>query len=126
MKVQVIDDEDHEEILERGCAIDVAKASGLVCLRLPADASGPEGRRRRTSRVWTVPATTRAVMQLADQLVTARVEKVTLESTSDYWRIWYYLLEGAGLNVQLVNSGDASTHRAVPRPTSWTACGRPS
>ena len=27
-----------------------------------------------------------------------------MESTSDYWRIWFYLLKGAGLNVQLVNS----------------------
>jgi transposase len=27
---------------------------------------------------------------------------VTLESTSDYWRIWYYVLEAAGLAVQLV------------------------
>ena len=25
------------------------------------------------------------------------MEKVTVESTSDYWRIWYYLLEAAGL-----------------------------
>jgi len=89
VKVQVINDEDHEEILERVCSIDVAKASGSVCVRLPAaqasDATSVE-RRRRTSRVWTVPATTRAVMQLADQLVAAQVEKVSLESTSDYVR----------------------------------------
>ena len=32
------------------------------------------------------------------------IEKVTVESTSDYWRIWYYLLEAAGLDVQLVNA----------------------
>ena len=34
------------------------------------------------------------------------VEKVTVESTSDHWRIWYYLLEAAGLDVQLVNARD--------------------
>ena len=36
----------------------------------------------------------------------AGVERVTVESTSDYWRIWYYLLEAAGLEVQLVNARD--------------------
>lgn len=34
------------------------------------------------------------------------VEKVILESTSDYWRIWFYLLESAGLDVQLVRAAD--------------------
>jgi transposase len=29
-----------------------------------------------------------------------------LESTSDYWRIWYYLAEAAGLEVWLVNARD--------------------
>jgi transposase len=36
---------------------------------------------------------------------------VTLEATSDYWRIWFYLLEAAGLGVQLVNARDV---RNVP------------
>ena len=30
-----------------------------------------------------------------------------LESTSDYWRIWYYLAEAAGLEVWLVNAREA-------------------
>jgi transposase len=44
------------------------------------------------------------VIELGDRLVAAGVEKVTVESTSDYWRIWFYLLEAAGLDVQLVNA----------------------
>jgi transposase len=44
------------------------------------------------------------VLELGERLVAERVEKVTLESTSDYWRIWFYLLEAAGLQVQLVNA----------------------
>jgi hypothetical protein len=28
-------------------------------------------------------------------------------SASDYWRIWFYLLEAAGLQVQLVNAREA-------------------
>src|SRR5689334_25084909 len=37
-----------------------------------------------------------------------------MESTSDYWRIWYYLLEAAGLAVQLVNS--AQCRQLAGRP----------
>lgn len=96
----VIVDGDHELSFERVCAVDVAKASGKVCLRLPP----PAGSGRRASQVWDVPATSAAVLELGAQLAAERVEKVTIESTSDYWRIWFYLLEAAGLEVQLVNA----------------------
>jgi len=107
MEPQEIEDEGHEQILERVAAVDVAKGSGMVCMRVP-DAARP-GRRR--SLVWQVDATTNAVLELAERLVAERVQKVTLESTSDYWRIWYYLLEAAGLDVQLVRARDV---RAAP------------
>jgi transposase len=42
------------------------------------------------------------------------VELVVMESTSDYWRIWFYLLEAAGLAVQLVNS--AQCRQLAGRP----------
>src|SRR5450755_1089544 len=96
-------DEEHERVIERVAAIDVAKASGMVCVRVPHD-SVPG---RRVSRVWEVPATTRAVTELAGHLACEGIEKVTVESTSDYWRIWYYLLEAAGLDIQLVNARQA-------------------
>ena len=95
-----IPDAEHELVVERAAAIDVAKATGKVCVRLP----GKSG--RRFSRVWDVPARTGAITELAEQLVKLGIDKVTVESTSDYWRIWYYLLEDAGLDVQLVNSRD--------------------
>ena len=97
-----IPDADHEVMIERVCAIDVAKASGSVCVRHPHQANAG----KRVSRVWEVPATTRAVTNLAAELVAERVDKITIESTSDYWRIWFYLLEAAGLDVQLVNARD--------------------
>jgi transposase len=100
-----IPDAEHELVVDRGAAIDVAKAAGKVCVRLP----GKSG--RRFSRVWDVPARTGAITELAEQLVELGIQKVTVESTSDYWRIWYYLLEDAGLDVQLVNSRDV---RNVP------------
>jgi transposase len=43
------------------------------------------------------------------------IEKVTLESTSDCWRIWFYLLEAAGLDVQLVNARDVKNAPGRPK-----------
>jgi transposase len=106
-----IPDADHELVIERVCAIDVAKASGAVCVRVPHDAKPG----RRVSRVWQVPATTRAITDLAAQLVGERIAKVTVESTSDYWRIWFYLLEAAGLDVQLVNARDVKNLPGRPK-----------
>ena len=104
-----IPDAEHELVIERVAAIDVAKAAGKVCVRLP----GRSG--RRFSRVWDVPARTGAVAELGEQLVELGVEKVTVESTSDYWRIWYYLLEAAGLEVQLVNARDVKNVPGRPK-----------
>ena len=75
-----IPDAEHELVIERVAAIDVAKAAGKVCVRLP----GQSG--RRFSRVWDVPARTGAIGELAEQLIELGIEKVTVESTSDYVR----------------------------------------
>jgi transposase len=104
-----IPDAEHELVIERAAAIDVAKATGKVCVRLP----GKTG--RRFSRVWDVPARTGAVTALGDQLLDLDIEKVTVESTSDYWRIWYYLLEAAGLKVDLVNARDVKNVPGRPK-----------
>ena len=106
-----IEDEEHEQFLERVCAIDVAKASGKVCTRVPHQ-SRP-GKRR--TRVWDVDATTNAILELGEHLAGEGIEKVTLESTSDYWRIWFYLLEAAGLGVQLVNARDVKNAPGRPK-----------
>lgn len=109
--VEEIPDANHELVIERVCAIDVAKASGKVCVRAPH----PKLAGRRVSRVWDVMATCAAVAELAGQLVEQRVERVTVESTSDYWRIWFYLLEAAGLQVQLVNARDVKNVPGRPK-----------
>ncbi|MFI9761614.1 hypothetical protein ACIHFB_27220 [Streptomyces sp. NPDC051963] len=46
-------------------AIDFAKNSGVVCLRLPNETR--EG--ARTQKAWTVAATTNAILELGDHLV---------------------------------------------------------
>ncbi len=110
-KPQVIDDEEHERAFERVAAVDVAKAAGMVCTRLPH----PSRPGARQAAVWEVPATMNAVQALAGQLTAQRIEKVTLESTSDYWRIWFYALEAAGLQVQLVNASQARNLPGLPK-----------
>ncbi len=119
---QEIQDEEHEQLLDRVAAIDVAKASGMVCTRV----LHPSGGKRRLTRVWEVAATTTSIMELADHLVKARIERVTVESTSDYWRGFFYLLEARGLDVALVNAREVKNVPGRPRPTSWTRSGWPS
>jgi transposase len=97
---QQVEDEEHERVYQRVAAIDVAKASGEVCTRVP-DEDRP-GRRR--ALVWSVKATTGAVTELGDHLRCEGIEVVTVESTGEYWRIWHAVLEAAGLKVQLVNA----------------------
>ncbi|CQD23924.1 transposase IS116/IS110/IS902 family protein [Mycobacterium lentiflavum] len=104
-----IADAEHELVIERAAAIDVAKTAGKVCVRL----TGKNG--RRFSRVWDLPARTGAITGLAEQLMELGIEKVTVESTSDYWRIWYYLLEDNGLDVQLVNARDVKNVPGRPK-----------
>jgi|SRR5262245_2813485 len=108
---QEIDDEEHEQVLGRVAAVDVAKASGMVCTRVPHDVR-PD---RRRTRVWSVDATTNSILELAGYLSAERVEKVSLEATSDYWRIWFYLLESAGLEVQLVNAREVKAAPGRPK-----------
>jgi transposase len=93
--------EERVEVVTYAAAIDVAKGSGMVCTRVPG--SRPD-RRRQT--VWQVEATYAAVVSLMDHLRCEGIQRLVLESTSDYWRVWYYLAEAAGLQVWLVNAKD--------------------
>jgi len=92
--------DEEQEIVERVAAIDVAKATGMVCTRVPH----PSVSGKRVTKVFEVRSTTKALVELADHLVAERMERVVLESTSDYWRPFFYVLEGAGLSVWLVNA----------------------
>ena len=81
---QVIDDTEHERVHDKVAAIDVAKDAGVVCTRTPHP-SRPGARR---SVIWTVKARMNTIRALGRQLRKDGIEVVTLESTSDYWRIW--------------------------------------
>ena len=103
--------EEHEQIVERVAAIDVAKASGMVCTRVPHQTTPG----KRITRVWEVAATTNAIIALADQLTHQGIERVVVESTSDYWRGFVYLLEARGLCVWLVNARDVKQVPGRPK-----------
>jgi transposase len=74
----------------------------MVCTRVPHQAKPGQ----RVTTVWQVPATTNALIELADQLACQGIDRVVVESTSDYWRAWLYLLQARGLKVWLVNARD--------------------
>ena len=56
-----------------------------------------------------------AIAGLGRQLARDGIEVVTLESTSDYWRIWFFVLEACGLAVQLVNASQARNLPGRPK-----------
>ncbi len=93
--------EERTQVVGYAAAIDVAKGFGMVCTRVPG--SRPD---RRRQKVWRVEATYGEVTALMDHLRCEGIQRLVLESTSDYWRIWYYLAEAAGLEVWLVNARD--------------------
>jgi hypothetical protein len=79
---QQVEVEEREELVGRVAAIDVAKASGVVCTRVPhATRAG-----QRTTTVWQVGSTTNQILELAEQLASEGIQRVVVESTSDYWR----------------------------------------
>jgi transposase len=94
--------QDDEEIVERVAALDIGKAELMCCIRVPdKDHSG-----KRLQEVQSYPAMTRSLLGMADHLARLGVTRVVMEATADYWKPVFYLLEGAGFEVWLVNAKD--------------------
>src|SRR5258708_28282363 len=89
----------------------------MVCTRVPHESKAG----RRVQRTWQMGATYAEVVALMDHLVCEGIERLVLESTSDYWRIWYYLAEAAGLEGWLVNAPDG---KPLPGPPETGQPGR--
>ena len=111
LSAALVEDEEYQLRHERVAGVDVAKASAAVCTRLPPQREGG----RRVSRVEEVTATVPEVAALAGRLLADGVTSVVMESTSDYWRVWYYVLEAHGLAVLLVNSSHARQLAGRPK-----------
>ena len=87
------------DVVHPRCAgIDCSKTDAKVCVRIQG-----QGRRARSVTVTTWGATTGQILALREHLIEARVTCVVIESTSDYWKPFHYLLDDA-LEVILVNA----------------------
>lgn len=94
------------EVVHPRCAgLDVSKKDAKACIRVQG-----QGRRGTSTTVTTWGSTTGEILALREHLIAEQVSCVVIESTSDYWKPFYYLLED-DLNVMLVN---AKAARNVP------------
>jgi Transposase len=94
------------EVIHPRCAgVDVSKKDAKVCVRVQGS-----GRRGTSTTITTWGSTTGEVLALGQHLLGEQVSCVVIESTSDYWKPFYYLLEES-LPVMLVN---AKAARNVP------------
>jgi transposase len=110
-RAEVVELETRVEHVDRVAAIDIAKASAMVCTRLP-HGSNPG---RRVQRTWPVKATTAAIIELAEQLEATGVELVVMEATGVYYKPFFFLLEARGLRCQLVNAREVKNVPGRPK-----------
>ena len=99
--------EDEPLFCERVAGIDIGKKMIMVTIRVPSD-TRKGGRAQETREFGT---TRKELLALADWLRCWQVEKVGMESTSDYWKPVYFLLEREGFDCTLYR---ASQVKALP------------
>jgi transposase len=102
---------EQELLVERIAALDLGKASLVACVRVPN--SSQAGRRMQEVRGFAT--TTVALRGMADWFASWGVTRVVMESTSDYWKGVYYLLEAAGYECWLVNARDVKNVPGRPK-----------
>jgi transposase len=100
-----------EPVVVRAAALDIAKASAMVCTRVP-DEERPVRRRQQT---WSVAADTASVLELGDRLRCQGIERVVMEATGAYWKPFFFLLEARGLECWLVNARDVKNVPGRPK-----------
>ena len=103
--------EELELRVERVAALDLGKAGLEACVRVPHETR--PGRRMQEVRGY--PTTTSALLAMADWFRCWGVTRVVMESTSDYWKGAYYLLEADGFECWLVNARDVKNVPGRPK-----------
>lgn len=86
---------------ERAAGIDISKRDAKVAIRAPGKRAGAF-----VTTVTTWGATTSQVLGLVEYLEQKQVTVVVMEATGDYWKPFYFLMEGR-LPVMLVNAKQA-------------------
>ena len=89
-----------ELVVERVAALDLGKATLEACVRVPH----PSKPGRRMQEIRGYATTTAELLEMAIWLRQWGIERVVMESTSDYWKGVYYLLEAEGFDCWLVNA----------------------
>jgi transposase len=97
--------------VERVAALDVGKAMVEACVRVPHD-SRPG---RRMQEVRSYRTTTRDLFAMMGWLRSCGVNRVVMESTSDYWKGAYYLLEAEEFDPWVVNARDVKNVPGRPK-----------
>lgn len=97
--------------VERVAALDLGKAGLEACVRVPHE-SRPA---RRMQEVRPYATTTRELRAMADWFRSWGVTRVVMESTGDYWKGAYYLLEAEGFECWLVNARDVKNVPGRPK-----------
>ena len=85
-------------VYERCCGIDVHKKMIVVCLKI--------GKKQELRQYGT---STRDLKEMANWLKESNCQKVAMESTGNYWRPIYNVLEVLGLEVIVVNASHIKT-----------------
>jgi len=96
---------------ERAAGIDIGKAVVSVTIRVPSD-TRRGGRQQETREFGT---TRRQLLELADWLRCWGVERAGMESTSDYCKPVYFLLEREGFDCVLYHSSQVKALPGRPK-----------
>jgi transposase len=103
--------EDEPLFADRAAGIDIAKAGIEVTIRVPSDTR--RGGRQQETRSFRT--TRKELLALADWLRCWQVTKVGMESTGDYWKPVYFLLEAEGLDCVLYHAAQVKALPGRPK-----------
>ncbi|MFC4119190.1 IS110 family transposase [Nonomuraea zeae] len=98
-------------LIERVAALDLGKAALEACVRVPHESKAG----RRMQEVRSYATTTADLLAMADWFRCWGVTRVVMESTSDYWKGVYFLLEAEGFECWLVNARDVKNVPGRPK-----------
>ena len=96
---------------ERAAGIDIGKQTVMVTVRVPSE-TRPGGRAQETREFGT---TRRQLLELADWLRSWGVERAGMESTSDYWKPVFFLLEQQGFDCVLYKAAQVKALPGRPK-----------
>jgi len=103
--------EDEPLFADRAAGIDIAKAGIEVTIRVPSDTR--RGGRQQETRPFRT--TRKDLLALADWLRCWGVTKIGMESTGDYWKPVYFLLESEGLDCVLYHAAQVKALPGRPK-----------